>query len=255
MDNSLSAPVKGNEFTEEQALSAYPDGIEDHWWNKARNMMLRRIILRFSSRDGRVLDVGCGRGISVAYLRKYNINCTGVDLGKCPAIKAAKKYVQVSRDVKDLPLNERLEVKTLLLMDILEHIEVPGVFLKDLIRYFPRTSMIIGSVPAFQSLWSNYDVYYGHMKRYSLKDVEQLCVNMGPEFRLVLLKYAYHSLYPVLGISNRLGSPRRLHYNPPVGISRLVHHLLAGLFYTEFIVLPGRLAGSSLLFCMKRYTD
>jgi len=62
----------------------------------------------------------------------------------------------------------------IILLDVLEHITNPVDFLSVSNLSGKDNSFIIINVPAYQWLYSNYDLYVGHIKRYNKKDMEKL---------------------------------------------------------------------------------
>ena len=66
-----------SEYTIEQYAENYPPGIEHYFWNIARNAIIARALKRGRMDAWPLLDIGCGRGIVVEYLRSRGINCIG----------------------------------------------------------------------------------------------------------------------------------------------------------------------------------
>ena len=65
------------EYSDAQYLANYPDGIEHYWWTRARNQVVQRLIRGLPQTAGRVIEIGCGRGVVVDSLRDSGIDCTG----------------------------------------------------------------------------------------------------------------------------------------------------------------------------------
>jgi hypothetical protein len=59
--------------------------------------------------------------------------------------------------------------------DVVEHIEDDTAFLKHLYDLLEPSGMLYLTVPALNILWSDFDDYAGHFKRYSLKTMAKLC--------------------------------------------------------------------------------
>jgi hypothetical protein len=73
-----------SEYTIEQYCENYPTGIERYFWNVARNAIIARSLKRGHMHTWPLLDIGCGRGIVVEYLRSQGINCIGCDTAAAP---------------------------------------------------------------------------------------------------------------------------------------------------------------------------
>jgi SAM-dependent methyltransferase len=237
-------------FTAEQFAQAYADGVQDHYWYKARN----RIIARQLAQDvppadaGAVLDIGCGRGITVEYLRAAGWNALGCDLGNpAPITPAAAPYVMAQSDAFQLPAQLRHSVRCILLLDVLEHLEDPNAFLARCCAEFPACEYVLVSLPARQELWSNYDEHYGHVRRYTLASAAALLAHGS----LAALRsgYFFHLLYVPAVLLRAFRMKRNLCIKPPA--SRLLHRLLAACFAVEERIAPSCVPGTSLYLMLR----
>ena len=152
------------DYRSDQYDQAFSDGIEFNWWHMAKNRIVTDVIKSFAKSKPVVLDVGCGRGITVKHLRDKGIDCVGVELAKPLAIKGADQHIRVGMSALDIPSTERKCYDTILLLDVIEHIADPVEYLQNLANAFPNLSLIIVTVPARPELWSDYDEFYGHYK-------------------------------------------------------------------------------------------
>src|SRR3990167_3251137 len=144
-------------FTSEEFESAYPPGIEEHYWNRARNDILERKILKYTGMDRFILDIGCGRGLTVDYLCKRSFRCYGSDLAPVSVPSHLSDVIFTGRDAFSLDRGFREKVNTILLLDVVEHSADPGSFLQNCILAFPALRHVFITVPARMELWSNYD--------------------------------------------------------------------------------------------------
>lgn len=88
---------------------------------------------------------------------------------------------------------------TLMLLDVLEHIEDDEKFLMLLHKKLKTGGKVIVTVPAFQSLWSSEDDAAGHFRRYRIQEIKQLFSNCG--FNIEFASYFMGFLYlPILMI-------------------------------------------------------
>ena len=65
-----------------------------------------------------------------------------------------------------------MSIEAISLFDVIEHIEYPIEFLNGLIAHFVNVKYIIITIPAEVELWTNFDVFYGHFKRYNFKSID-----------------------------------------------------------------------------------
>src|SRR4051794_7259605 len=141
-------------FAKEQYDQAYDDGIEHHWWHLTRNhIVLRQLRSCTAAANSRVLDIGCGRGIAVKYLRMHGIDCSGVELAHARPLAGIDSYVRYGVDATQLPEDERSRYEVIMLLDVIEHVSDAHAFVANIISAFPNLSELIVAVPACAELW------------------------------------------------------------------------------------------------------
>lgn len=243
------------EFSGEQYALAYPDGIENHWWNRARGWVILRLLRRHCDEASTVVEVGCGRGIEVKSLRDAGVAAHGVELAPVPPLAAVSSWVATNTDACALDADIRNSAKVLMLLDVLEHLPEPAAFLQQLLESYPNVTRVIVTVPARQELWSNYDDYYGHHCRYTLDTLNEL----GDRAGLLPLAtgYFFQLLYLPLIALALLGRTRTTRLAPPQASTRWLHGLIAGVCKLEHLVLPSAVPGTSAfgVFALKKRSE
>ena len=232
-------------FEAEQYELAYPDGAEHHWWHVARNAIVFDVCERRGASRGHVLDVGCGRGIVVRSLRERSVQCNGVELGPAKPLAGAEHFIRVDTNALDLPLVEREQTTTILLLDVIEHVPDPIALLRKLIDAFSNVENVIVTVPARPELWSNHDEFYGHHMRYTMSAIAQLADAL--QARCAWRGYFFRPLYPVLWLSARLKLRRNVALTAPPAWTRWIHRIVAAALVAEYRILPRGLAGTSII--------
>jgi SAM-dependent methyltransferase len=246
MDEAASRDGSG--FTASEYASAYADGMEHSFWNRARNRVIERRVRRaLAVAAGRVLDVGCGRGIVVDHLRRSGIDCVGAEISQAPPLNAdVAPYLRLGCDIADLPADLTREVRVALLLDVLEHLPEPNAFLHRCRRTLPGLRALVITLPARQELWSNYDEHYGHFQRHRLEDLPGLLA--GLPVRRLETSYFFHGLYLPLRILTWMGRKRSPEFRPPGrGLAGALHRAIGGVFSLEDRLVPRRLPGTSLI--------
>ena len=199
-------------FTDDQYARAFPPGIERHYWHQARNRLIWRKVRRLCGSGAVVLDIGCGPGITVEFLRGRRVDCRGVDTARPrPVHPGLAAHLSLATDAFALPAGFRERVTLLLLLDVLEHLDAPEEFLGRCVSSFPSATGILVTVPARAELWSNYDEFYGHRRRYTTRALAELA---SESLELVESGYFFHSLY-VAGRLAALGKRRSIDVPPP----------------------------------------
>jgi len=239
----LSSP--DTTFSTEQYESSYPRGGEKHWWPLARNRIVRSAILDGLSDGSTILEVGCGRGFVVASLREAGLDCSGVEAAEVEPIAGAAPFVRSRLLANELPQQERQRYDTILLLDVIEHLPDPAGFLRGLVAAFPALSRVIVTVPARPELWSNYDEYFGHFRRYTRPMLVDLANDLGWNVRR--MSYFFHSLYLPAWLTTRFSGRRATQLTPPGPAMRLAHRLISFGMLAEHHLLPGWLVGTSLI--------
>ena len=105
--------------------------------------------LRPDKRGGRVLDVGCGVGQVVARLTEGGFEAYGVDVSE-PSIARAKKFCPRCEvyDGKMLPYEDGY-FEAAGALNVLEHVEEPEAFLKEIVRVVAPGGKVVVSSPNF----------------------------------------------------------------------------------------------------------
>jgi hypothetical protein len=181
-------------FDAEQHANAFSPGVEKVYWHRARNRIVYRKLRPHLRGNEPVMEIGCASGAVVAYLRQRGVACEGVDLSpQANIVPGAEGHVRLGIDAFTLPAQERDRAGALLLLDVLEHLPSPGDFLRRCDESFPAVHHVLVTLPARPELWSNYDDFYGHYRRYTLDTLHEL--QPPPSFRLIDSGYFFHALY------------------------------------------------------------
>lgn len=150
------------------------------WFRHRRAEAIRRLIPR-----GRVLDVGCGRGMTLSFLREYGFDAVGLELSEVAAAHA--------RDVLGLDVRtgdflsasfEPASFAAIVFWHSLEHMADPMRALDRARDLLEPGGILIVAVPNFDSIqaqatgrsWFHLDVprHYVHMTARALKTAVKL---------------------------------------------------------------------------------
>jgi SAM-dependent methyltransferase len=152
-----------------------------HPWETARLKAIQRILSPHLFEGIKVLDVGCGDGyISRGlfyHLKSKEI--TAVDI--CFSDERMLELSNLSCGIKyqkEMPVEGVYDL--ILLLDVIEHVEHDQSFLTNLVdRYISRKGKVMITVPAFQSIYGRHDAFLGHLRRYHLKELEEMITACG----------------------------------------------------------------------------
>jgi hypothetical protein len=118
-----------------------------------------------------------------------------------------------------------------------------------MLTYFKNSEYLLITVPARKELWTNFDSYYGHFRRYDLAMVRDFMEELN--YKVIENRYFFHSLYYLIRISNFLRKNRELECVPPKGLEKSLQALIGNAIYLEKFFIPGSFVGSSII-CLAR---
>jgi hypothetical protein len=236
--------MSSSSFNSNEFELAYPPGIENHYWTISRISILYAHLMKHELVNKKILEIGCGKGIVVHGLRKKNVECYGVEIASVKPVEEMS-YIISGRDATHLPPDFRDTIEVILLLDVIEHIEHVETFLLSLKVSFVNAQYFLVAVPAGKKLWSNYDEFYGHFRRYDLRMMDQLAQTLN--FKVMRSQYVFHLLYYIGILSHKIFKTRPVKLIAPKGIMKFIHYLLASMLVVDYKLLPGRLSGSSII--------
>lgn len=165
--------------------------IADHWYYRSKRAAVQQFL--GDIRPSSILDVGAGSGFfSRALLAEGSAGeawCVDISYPADSDASEAGKPIRFRRSV------DRLDSDLVLLMDVLEHVDDDVGLLRHYVEKVPHGAHFLISVPAFQFLWSDHDVFLEHKRRYRLADIERVAEQAGLE----VLKGAYYfgGVFPI----------------------------------------------------------
>lgn len=230
-------------FDAEKFDLAYSAGVENHYWTLTRNKILFHQIRKRCRHNDAILEIGCGRGIVVDYLNKQGLNCTGIELAPVPVGDGIN--IISSADALEMPQSFAQRFKVILLLDVIEHIENPKQFIMQIFSHYSNAEVMIVTVPARSELWSNYDTFYGHFRRYDLKMLSQTINASG--LKVVFISYFFHALFWPAKIMLKLTGKRSVKMNPPSPLAGMAHRFIAACLFAEYRMCPPKWFGSSII--------
>jgi SAM-dependent methyltransferase len=232
------AMTQASAFTAAQYDEAYPRGIEHNFWHLARShevsVALRQTLSQLGlPKDSKVLEVGCGPGIVVAGLRAAGFNAYGIELANPEPLREAVPYITTGSSALSQPASFTQDIRLILLLDVIEHIENPTAFMRDLLGAYPQAKAILVTVPARPEVWSNYDTHFGHFRRYSPATLRQGLSQAG--LTNLSMRPLFALLYAAALALTLLRRTRSLEQKAPKNL--LLHRLLAYYFKLEARIL------------------
>ncbi len=228
--------------------AAFGGQVGDHWYLRSKAVALERYV----GRTGywRILDVGAGSGFFSRHLlgRSDAVEATCVDIGYAGDSEEAlgSKRIHFKKDCADE------DADLVLLMDVLEHVDDDVGLLSEYTRRVPAGARFLITVPAFQFLWSDHDVYLGHRRRYTRAHLLRVVEAAG--LNVVRSSYYFGFVLPMaaaLRLGKRVVRPKDAPVESdlkPQGPA--LNSLLRGICAAELPFLAVNRVGGLTVFCL-----
>jgi len=139
--------------------------VNRHPWELSRTQRILDIVKKHVMRS--IADIGAGDRFFLSKLpggaasAKY-----AVDTGYTEKSELIDGVLCLN-DISELPES----IDAVMLMDVIEHIQDDGAFIKEILGKLSTDALVIVTVPAFQMLFSNHDVFLRHYRRYGRKQL------------------------------------------------------------------------------------
>ncbi len=190
----------------------YAELYRRHWWWRAREEYLTRIIERHlpppvggghahpHAREapdaagappasvGDVLDFGCGDGLFFDVLRRFGTP-HGIEPDGALLDPHGPWRARISSDPLVPDATQAGRFRLIVALDVLEHIADPRPVVHELAARLAPGGLFVATVPAFQSLWTTHDDLNHHVKRYRVPELEALV--RAPGLRIVESRYFF----------------------------------------------------------------
>ena len=176
-------PDTGVWFTNDQVENRFPEeGIErfSHvddrsFWFAHRNGVILDRLTRFAGASALFVEVGSGSGVVGRFLELVGYRVVCVEPHVSGAVHAARRGVTASfcGDLASLRLPDH-SVTNIGAFDVIEHLEDPVALLREVRRVLAADGLLLLTVPAFQWLWSDFDVWNGHVERFSARRLSKV---------------------------------------------------------------------------------
>jgi SAM-dependent methyltransferase len=217
--------------------------IGEHWYYRAKGEAMRSLLA--DRPVNHVLDVGAGSGVfSRLLLERGAMEATCVDTGY-PADHEARHAGRTIRFLRDVTASN---ADTVLLMDVLEHVDDDAGLLRHYAALTPHSARFLITVPAFRWMWSGHDVFLEHRRRYTLAQLENTVRRAG--LTPVRGCYYYGLLLPIAA-ARRLTAKKGgtaasdLHLHSP-----MVNTALYSICAAERTFFKGNRFGGLTVFCL-----
>ena len=164
----------------------------DHFWIKRRFEVLRRLAGSLIPSAGEIAEIGCGHGLLQRQIEEaYGREVTGFDLNEFALKQSLARLSKIfCYDIhqQDPSLRQRFDL--VFLFDVLEHMADEDQFLRAVMFHLAPGGKLVLNVPAGKWAYSAYDEAAGHVRRYSIRSLQ----DTAERNRLRIAKSSYWGL-------------------------------------------------------------
>jgi SAM-dependent methyltransferase len=156
------------EFMPEEILTGLSGAIRRHPWWRARARLTLALLGEVGVHPpARVLDAGCGWGVTLDHLERRGYRATGLDVSRrvLGRLDRAGRTLIEADLTADLP-DDAGGYEAVLALDVIEHLDDDRSAVTRLARLVTPGGVAIVSVPALPELFSEFDALQGHRRRY-----------------------------------------------------------------------------------------
>jgi len=178
---------------------------QKHFWHVGRREIILDVLRRNvpNLMKSRMLEVGCGNGSVLAFLKNNGIEIEGGDIfteGLTFCRQRVDSVPLYQLDVLALPFHEEFDIVGL--FDVLEHIDDDSRALTEINRALKTSGDLMLTVPAHKFLWSRHDEASHHKRRYNRTELITKLERCG----FVVNKATYYMffLFPILSMMRLL---------------------------------------------------
>ena len=161
-----------------------------YWYYVSKAAMVAR---KLPAGGRRVLDVGAGLGWFSRWMLENGVatEATCVD----PGYETEETEAVDGKPISYVKSVERFDADTVLLMDVLEHVDDNIALLKEYWDKASSGTTFIITVPAFNFVWCAHDVHLEHRRRYTTKSLANTIKAAGAQPNQ--LHYFFASIFPL----------------------------------------------------------
>lgn len=202
------------------------DDISSHWYYRSKAAALTRLCREFAPEI--ILDVGAGSAFFSYHLLRYTgaqeAWCVDINYEKDSAEKDGTKTLYRQKEIGNIDCN------LVLMMDVIEHVGKDVELVRQYVNKVPPGTRFVVTVPAFNFLWSEHDVFLKHKRRYSLKQLETVITKAG--LSIDRSAYFFALVFPIALVTRLTSNWLRSEKKPAKSQLKRHHPLVNRLLFT-----------------------
>lgn len=212
---------------------------KDHWYYKSKLIPVVGSIIQYKPDPHQVIDVGAGSGYFSHEIIKKFPNCKAF----CVDLNYSSEELQRNGNVEFVRSLDCQLGDVLIFMDVLEHVDDARSLLSGYLKNALKGSLVIVTVPAFMTLWSNHDEFLGHKRRYTKREIRDLLEDLNIE--VLNCRYLFSVILPLVWIKRRLFKSTNTQSDMSQN-SSILNAILTGVLGVEHRITRNPLGGLSV---------
>lgn len=157
---------------------------EFNFWFCARNALITWALKRYLPSARSFLEIGCGTGFVLSAISKAfpQARVSGSEISTTALEFAAGriKHAQfMQMDARRMPFVAEFDAVGI--FDVLEHIQDDASVLENIHEALNPEGVVLITVPQHPLLWSESDVHWSHVRRYTRREIEEKVQKAGFE--------------------------------------------------------------------------
>jgi 2-polyprenyl-3-methyl-5-hydroxy-6-metoxy-1,4-benzoquinol methylase len=187
------------------------------WWQARAALTLKLLQQSAVAPPARVLDAGCGWGVTLDALERKGYQAVGMDISR----RALERLDRSGRELVEADLTQPIEqpfepYDAVLALDVIEHVDNDREFVARLAALVRPGGLVLVSVPALPELFTEFDAIQGHRRRYVPETLRSAFEGTGLRIDQVL--WWGQSLVPI--VRRQRARPRRQARDSPAEVYR-----------------------------------
>lgn len=149
---------------------------KNYWWFILKRELITNFIQSLIKKNDSVLEIGCGGGRLSCELQQSGYKIISTDLEPSAVYYTKKAGIInsfVSNSGEGIPIRDEV-IDLIVMTDVLEHIKEHTLTIRECSRVLKKGGYIVLTVPAYPCLFSSWDQWNKHFRRYTKKQLIHL---------------------------------------------------------------------------------
>ncbi len=149
---------------------------KNYWWFILKRQLIISFVQSLINKGDVILEIGCGGGQLSCELQQSGYEVISTDYEPSAVQYTHDKgipYCFVSNCGEGIPIQDE-SVHLIIMTDVLEHIQNHTLTMKECHRILKTGGYVLITVPAYPCLFSSWDRWNKHFRRYTKKQLQEL---------------------------------------------------------------------------------